>query len=150
MTMQASAFIKAHNFGVLSTHSLSHPGYPFGSIVPYLISPQGRIAIFISHLAEHSKNIAVDNKVALTISEINHVDSPGSSARITCLAEALLSDQQQTLRDSYQQQFKDAEMVLSLPGFQFYELALTAIRLIGGFGEIQWLAPDQLDLREST
>lgn len=146
MIVEPSTFIKQHNFGVLSTQSLSHPGYPFGSVVPYLISPQGRIAIFISELAEHSKNIAADSKVALTISQVNNVDSPGAAARITCLANAILSDDQQTLRQHYRQQFEDAGKVLDLPGFRFFELELTAVRLIGGFGDIKWLQPDDLDL----
>lgn len=144
--MSPSLFIKQHAFGVLSTHSLSYPGYPFGSVVPYVISAQGRIAIFISELAEHSKNIAANNKVALTISDINDADNPGAGARVTCLAEAILSDQQHALRLSYQQQFRDADMILQLPGFQFFELELTRVRLIAGFGDIQWLDPEQLDL----
>lgn len=150
MSFAPSEFIKAHNIGVLSTQSQSHPGYPFGSVVPYLISPDGRIAIFISDLAEHTKNIAADNKVALTISEIINADSPGNNARITCLAKAVLSEQQQLLRDRYQQQFDDADKILALPGFQFFELDLTAVRLIGGFGQIKWLQPDDLNLAEST
>ena len=145
--MSPSFFIKQHAFGVLSTHSLSHPGYPFGSVVPYVISAQGQIAIFISELAEHSKNIVADNKVALTISDISSNDDPGAGARVTCLAKAILSNQQHTLRLGYQQQFRDADMILQLGGFQFFELELTRVRLIGGFGDIQWLDPEQLDLR---
>jgi putative heme iron utilization protein len=30
---------------------------PFGSVTPYIISDNGDIAIFISHLAEHTHNI---------------------------------------------------------------------------------------------
>lgn len=146
MKLNPSAFIKQHNYGVLSTQSHSHPGYPFGSIVPYLISPQGRIAIFISELAEHTKNIAADNRVALTVSQVNNVDSPAAAARVTCLANAVLSDDQNALRERYLDMFADADQVLSLPGFQFYELDIRAVRLIGGFGNISWLSPDDLDL----
>ena len=111
--------------------------------MPYLISPEGQIAIFVSELAEHSKNIAADNRIALTISDSAHLDSP----RLTCLAEAVASKSQQTLRGLYRQQFVGSEPVLALPGFQFLELHLTAVRLIGGFGDIQWLKPSQLDLQ---
>lgn len=146
MSIDPSDFIKRHRFAVLSTQSLSHPGYPFGSLVPYLISPQGRIALFISNLAEHSKNIAANNKVALTITDTGTLDSP----RLTCLAEAYISQSQQALREGYRQQFADADQVLALPGFQFIELSLTAVRLIGGFGDIHWLEPSQLHLRPGT
>lgn len=146
MSLPAAQFIKQHQYGVLSTQSISHSGYPFGSIVPYLISAEGIIAIYISELAEHTKNIAVNNKVSLTISDISQPDSPTSGARITCLADVTLSQQQQTLQHLYRQQFNDAEMILQLPGFQFYQLNLTAIRLIAGFGKIAWLPPSDVDL----
>lgn len=145
MSLVPAVFIKQHQYGVLSTQSVSHSGYPFGSIVPYLISAEGIIAIYISELAEHTKNIAVNNKVSLTISDISQPDSPTSGARITCLADVTRS-QQQTLQHLYRQQFSDAEMILQLPGFQFYQLNLTAIRLIAGFGKIAWLPPSDVDL----
>ncbi|MCX4187873.1 hypothetical protein, partial [Methylophaga sp. OBS4] len=97
-------------------------------------------------LAEHTKNIQADNKVALTITDIENENSPGSGARITCLAEAVRSNEQQALSLLYQQRFSDAEIILQLPGFQFYQLNLQAVRLIAGFGDIQWLTPDQLTL----
>jgi hypothetical protein len=145
-SLDPAAFIGHHCYGVLSSHSLSHPGYPFGSVVPYVISPQGQIAIYISELAEHTKNIQADNKVALTITDIENENSPGSGARITCLAEAVRSNEQQALSLLYQQRFSDAEIILQLPGFQFYQLNLQAVRLIAGFGDIQWLNPEQLTL----
>jgi hypothetical protein len=82
--------------------------------------------------------------VALTISETKHKESPAGSARITLLANAQLSQQQRELRLFYQTQFADADRVLGLGGFQFFELELVAVRLIAGFGEIGWLPPEQL------
>lgn len=147
MNIEPADFIQQHQFAVLSTQSLSHPGYPFGSVVPYLVSPQGRIAIFVSELAEHSKNIAVDNRVSLTITELRADDKSGDNPRLTCLAKAVTSEAQKMLRQQYRKQFDNAEQVLALPGFQFLELQLTAVRLIGGFGDIRWLSPSQLQLR---
>ena len=39
--------------GVLSTHSKSMPGFPFGSVVPYCLDEQGRPLILISRIAQH-------------------------------------------------------------------------------------------------
>lgn len=147
MALIPAQFIRQHQFAVLSTQSLSHPGYPFGSVVPYLISSKGDIAIYISDLAEHTKNITANNKVSLTISDTSQANSPASVARITCLADAMLSQQQQAFKQLYRQQFSDAEIILPLAGFQFYELKLTAVRLIAGFGEIRWLSAAELDLK---
>jgi hypothetical protein len=145
MAIAPTRFIRQHQYGILSTHSQRYSGFPFGSVVPYLISPSGRVAIFISDLAEHTKNILADSKVALTISEADH--NPIAQARMTLLANAEISQQQEQLRALYQQQFQDADTILGLGGFQFFELELVAVRLIAGFGEIGWLAPEQLDLQ---
>lgn len=145
MAIKPTRFIQQHQYGMLSTHSQRYAGFPFGSVVPYLISPSGRVAIFISHLAEHTKNILADNKVALTISESGA--NPVAQARMTLLANAVISQQQEQLRKLYQHQFQDAGSILRLDGFQFFELELVAVRLIAGFGEIGWLAPEQLNLQ---
>ena len=50
--------------GVLSTHSKSMPGYPFGSITPYVTSHAGDPLILISTLAQHTRNIQADARGA--------------------------------------------------------------------------------------
>ncbi len=51
--------------GVLSTHSIDLPGYPFGSITPYCFNRHGQAVILISTIAQHTKNIKANNKVSL-------------------------------------------------------------------------------------
>ena len=137
-------FIKKHYVGVLSTHSVSEPGYPFGSITPYIVTEDGDLAIYISELAEHTRNIRQNNKVSLTIYQQPDQHNPGSGSRITCLADALLATDQAVLQQQYAQQIPDAELTLSLPGFEFYRLHPKRIRLIAGFGQIKWLEPSLL------
>ena len=139
-----SQFIRKHRYGVLSTHSLVELGYPFGSITPYIISSEGNIAIFISHLAEHTHNIQANPKVSITIFDPSDAKNPSAGPRITCLAQATISENNSALREAYLNQFPDAEMILTLPGFNFYLLKLVKIRLIEGFGEVKWLFPEQL------
>jgi putative heme iron utilization protein len=66
-TLIPSQFIRDPRYGMLSTLSLAESGYPFGSVTPYIINDEGDIAIFISHLAEHTHNIQANPKVSLTI-----------------------------------------------------------------------------------
>ncbi|MBL1320360.1 MAG: pyridoxamine 5'-phosphate oxidase family protein [Methylophaga sp.] len=139
-------FIQAQNYGVLSTHSKSEEGFPFGSITPYIISKEGDIAIFISHLAEHTHNINANAKVSLTIFDPADADDPSAGARVTCLAIAKLAQDENQLRKQYLEQFPTASMTLELPGFNFYLLKLTKIRLVAGFGQIKWLDPSSLSL----
>lgn len=50
--------------GVLSTHPVDTPGYPFGSIVPYCLDRRGYPEILISRIAQHTKNIQADPKLS--------------------------------------------------------------------------------------
>ena len=59
----AGAFLRASRYGVLATQSRSLPGYPFGSITPYVLGAAGEPVIYISTLAEHTRNIADDPRV---------------------------------------------------------------------------------------
>jgi putative heme iron utilization protein len=146
-TLNPKQFIHSQHYGVLSTHSKTEEGYPFGSISPYIITKEGDIAIFISHLAEHTKNIEANPRVSLTIFDPNDADDPTAGARITCLAVAEEHNKEDvSLRNSYLKRFPMSAITLELPGFSFYVLKLTKIRLVAGFGEIQWLSPSQLQL----
>lgn len=146
MTLDPAQFIKNLHYGVLSTHSQSELGYPFGSITPYIVSDDGDIAIFISHLAEHSHNIQADPKVSLTIFDPTDADHPSTGARISCLAIAEITADDKKLRHDYLLQFPDSEIFLDLPGFNFYLLKLRKVRLVAGFGQAKWLSVAQLGL----
>lgn len=53
--------------GVLSTHSQAHPGYPFGSVVPYCLDNVGFPLLLLSHLAQHTRNLMAEPRCALTL-----------------------------------------------------------------------------------
>lgn len=139
-------FIQAQKYGVLSTHSVSEPGYPFGSITPYIVTEQGDLAIFISHLAEHTKNINTNTKVSLTIFDPTDAINPSAGARITCLADAEIEHNDNELRKRYKIQHPESAPILDLGGFHFYLLKLTKIRLVSGFGQVKWLSKEEVHL----
>jgi putative heme iron utilization protein len=145
-TLIPSHFMRDPRYGMLSTLSLAESGYPLGSVTPYINNDEGDIAIFISHLAEHTHNIQANLKVSLTIFDPNDPSNPTAGPRITCLAVAKIAEDEVPLREDYLCQFSSAEMILTLPGFHFYLLKLLKIHLIAGFGEVKWLMPEQLCL----
>ena len=57
ITRKARQLLHYESYGVLATHSNSIKGYPFGSIVPYIYEQNGYLVIYISELAEHTKNL---------------------------------------------------------------------------------------------
>src|SRR5215471_10843787 len=57
------------SYGVLSTLSVDVPGYPFGSVTPYCADSNGQPILYISRIAQHTKNIEADRRLSLTIVE---------------------------------------------------------------------------------
>jgi putative heme iron utilization protein len=142
---RARSLFLQESFGVLSTMSVDVPGYPFGSIVPYCADGAGRPVIYISFIAQHTKNILNDPRVSLTIVERSEEsDDVQARGRVTCIANARqVSDDEVNLRKRYFRYFPSANQYDQTHDFSFFRLETVRVRFIGGFGEIYWVEPDE-------
>lgn len=137
--------VNHQSYGILSTHSQSNAGYPFGSVVPYILDHTGQPVILISEIAEHTKNITNNSKVALTI-----VEKSGSSARVQTRgrvsflgnAQRLSDDEKEGIKSKYLRYYPYASRYFEIHGFDFFRIQLHNIRYIGGFGKIYWVSPE--------
>jgi putative heme iron utilization protein len=139
----ARRLLLKESFGVLSTISLDVPGYPFGSIAPYCMDEQCRPIIYISNIAQHTRNIVADPRVSLTVIEdsgsSNDVQAQG---RVTCIANARPVEGAETgIRERYFRHFPSARQYSQTHDFAFFRLELVRVRFIGGFGQIFWVEP---------
>jgi putative heme iron utilization protein len=140
----ARRLLNHQNVGVLSTHSTDVEGYPFGSIAPYALNYESEPTILISDLAQHTRNIKRNNKVSLTVFD-QCVDDPQSNARLTWIGDAEAIDPSDTtIRDRYLRYFPSAESYFATHDFSFYRIRLQRARFIGGFGQIFWIEPDSM------
>jgi len=134
--------------GTLSTHSVDCPGYPFASIVPVGFDDFNRPIILISRLAQHTRNIAGNAKVSLFLNDADQrgYDDVQTCARITILAQAqrLSLDADANTVQRYCRFYQRAESYCKELDFDFYRLEPEKVRFIAGFGQIHWLAPEQL------
>ena len=55
LACDARLWLRAHRYGLLSTHSRAVAGYPFGSVVLYVLDHDACPVLLISRLAEHTK-----------------------------------------------------------------------------------------------
>lgn len=135
----ARRYLRHHCSGVLSTLSIKFDGYPFGSSVPCVTDHAARPLILISRLAEHTKNIAADARVSLLVRDAGADAQEG--ARLTLLGNARATGAgHAALRMRYLNFFPAAERLLALGDFSFFQIEPVALRYIGGFGAIQWIA----------
>ncbi|CAG8867068.1 hypothetical protein PS627_02351 [Pseudomonas fluorescens] len=132
--------------GVLSTHSKSMPGYPFGSVVPYCLDAQGQPLILISRIAQHTHNLQKDAKCSMLVGE-REAEDVQAVGRLTVMAEAHKLAEEGVIEAAaqrYYRYFPEAADYHHAHDFDFWVLQPVRHRYIGGFGAIHWL--DQVTL----
>jgi putative heme iron utilization protein len=137
---EARRLLRARRFGVLSTQSKRLPGYPFGSVVPYMVAHDATLVILISRLAEHTRNVAESPKVSLTVVELGGADVQAES-RITVVGDCVRAGADDAMADRYLRLFPNAAEYLRLD-FDFHRITPVAVRFIGGFGAVRWINRD--------
>jgi hypothetical protein len=122
--------------GLLSTHSIKFPGYPFGSLLPICRDPKGNPLLLIAHLAQHTRNLENNPLCSLTLSESGSGDVQ-QLARLTCLtkAEPLNST---AASERYFRYYPTARRYHKELNFNFYRLSVEQYYFIGGFGSARW------------
>ncbi|MCX7892401.1 MAG: DUF2470 domain-containing protein [Burkholderiales bacterium] len=136
---QARRYLRRHRAGVLATLSRRLGGYPFGSIVPFVLDAGARPVFLASRLAEHTKNLAADPRASLFVHDPGEDVQTG--ARLTLVGDATPLEDPGPVRARYLRYFPDGERLLALGDFSFFAIAPVFVRHIGGFGAIRSISP---------
>ena len=143
--MAARQLLSGRLRGTLATQSREHPGFPFGSLLPYSIGRDGWPLILISHLAKHTRNLGDAPQCCLTINENGQGDIQ-TLMRLTCLAVAEpLPDIPKALAERHFRYFPEGFIYHSQLNFHFYRLIPERFYFVGGFGSARWISRDRLE-----
>src|SRR5438477_7599321 len=85
---RARTLIHLGRVGSLSTMSRKHPGWPFGSVMPYALDVTGRPIFLISSMAMHTQNLLDNPKASLLVTQSDAPDPLGAS-RLTLMGEVM-------------------------------------------------------------
>ena len=113
-------------------------GWPFTSLVLVTTDDHGAPILLLSDLAEHSRNIAADNRVSLLIDGTAGHDNPLTGPRLTVLGTAARSDDRRH-RVDYLARHPSAVQYAVFGDFAFYEIAVERGHLVAEFGRIDWI-----------
>lgn len=140
--------IKARNLaermslGTLSTLAIDPAGYPFGSVMTYVINPEGDPVLLASTLAEHTTNFAADPRASLMIFEDPGQGDPLAFERVTLIGD-IEKGVSEAEENAYLAVHPHATGYSKFPDFSFYKLRLNAVRYVGGFGRMSWVGVDE-------
>lgn len=129
--------LHAAHFSALATHSTAVPGYPYVTVVPNVLDEAHRPILLVSTLAEHTRNLQIDRRVSLLVTEPNSLN-PQTAARLSLVGDVEPFEPDEFLRKRYLRYVLDAEQYVQLD-FLFFRIQPKRIRYIAGIGKMGWV-----------
>jgi putative heme iron utilization protein len=134
----------------LSTLSQKHPGFPFGSLMPFALDTSGRPIFLISNMAMHTQNLKADPRCSLFIAQTAADSDPLGAARATLIgnAEPVPENGLASVRGNYLARHENSRYWVDFADFSFFRLEPIDIYYVGGFGVMGWV--DARDYEQAT
>lgn len=128
--------------GTLSSVSRKHPGFPFGSLMPYALDPAGRPIFLISNMAMHTQNLKADPRCSLFVSQASSDGDPLGAARATLVGntEPIGANDLASVRELYLARHPNSRYWVDFADFAFFRLDPIDIYYVGGFGVMGWVS----------
>ncbi len=149
---RARTLVAQQNRGVLSTVCLDPPGYPFGSVATYALDDRGRPLIFVSTMAEHTRNAAADPRASLIVTEpVADGSDPLAAGRVTLVGDLVEvgAEERPAVRDRYLAENPASAYYIDFGDFSFWRLEVRSVRYVGGYGRMSWVEADGYATAES-
>jgi putative heme iron utilization protein len=138
----------------LSTLSRKHPGFPFGSLMPFALDSSGRPTFLISNMAMHTQNLKADPRCSLFVGQVGTDGDVLGAARATLIgnAEPVPGGDVVDVRENYLARHENSRYWVDFSDFGFFQLRPIDVYYVGGFGVMGWVeaqdyeqaAPDPL------
>lgn len=152
LAQEAKQFLRSTRSGVLSSFSAKFDGYPFGSVMPFVLGHDCQPIVLISTIAEHTKNIIANPKVSLLV--FAGAEDLHASGRLTLIGEAVQIEKDDAdMMARYCRYLPESYSYLAMHDFQFYRINIVQARYIAGFGKMGWMTDKELtgsDLKDAN
>jgi putative heme iron utilization protein len=135
---QARAVARACRTASLATAMADGSGQPYSSLVLVAFDHDAAPLLLISRLADHTKNILHDHRVALLCDGTAGLPEPLTGPRVSLLGHAEKTDDPRH-HARYLARHPAAEMYAGFADFAFYRIRVERAHIVAGFGRIHWL-----------
>jgi len=125
-------------------------GFPFGSLTPFALRADGTPFVYLSAIAQHTKNLSRDPRCSLFVRDPAAPSAGEAQAtwRLTVIAKArrlaATGAELEELAARYRARVPDMRGYGDAHDFAFFSLEPLRLRAIGGFGAIRWHEPGAL------
>ncbi len=116
---------------------------PYASLVLVACDLDASPMLFISEIAEHTKNLRRDARASLLFDGTVGCEETLTGSRVTVLGD-ITPVFDPDLRARYIRRHPSAEIYASFHDFNLYRMCVTRAHLVAGFGQIHWIEADQL------
>ena len=132
--------LASERLGTLATQSQRHPGFPFASLMPFALTADVSPLFLISGMAIHTQNLVADPRASLLVMQSGGEADPLGAARATLLGNVRRVDATGELRALYLARHPNAKYWIDFSDFSFFQLEVTDVYFVGGFGVMGWVA----------
>ena len=143
-SVTARRLIRTQDRAILSTLHGDRVGWPYGSLVMTACEHDATPLMFISDLAEHTRNIKRDSRVSLLFNGTDGLDDPLTGPRATILGRARVN-KSEAARARFLARHPSAEIYAGFSDFHLYSVDVESAHIVAGFGRIDWV--DGVDVR---
>jgi putative heme iron utilization protein len=153
LSIEIKNFLHSKDVGVLSSKK-DQDGelFPYGSICPFVVLRTGEIAILVSDIALHTKNMNERENVSFTVFDMD-AKKKQAAARTSILAKATRLDKDSQryneVADCYYSFNPESRKFFEVHNFAFYILKPVFIHYIKGFGKIYKFSADDFVFNDS-
>ena len=139
----------AERIGTLATNSVRHDGWPFTSVMPFVLSTDATPLFLISGMAVHTHNVLADPRASLLVVQSGAESDPLGSPRVTLLGTVRKIDSTNEIRAAYLEKHPSASYWIDFSDFAFFRLEVTEAYFVGGFGVMGWVSSEDYRAAEA-
>ena len=148
-TRLARGLIRGLAKASLATNFRDGGGTPYASLVMVACDHGANPLLYISDLAEHTKNALRDSRVSLLYDGTGGHDDPLDGPRLTVMGR-LEKSAESALTARYIARHPKAAAYGEFHDFAVFRLAVERAHLVGGFGRVYWLDGDAVRFDDSA
>jgi heme iron utilization protein len=139
---RARTLLHLNRVGSLSTLSRKRPGFPFGSVMPYVLDDAGRPVFLISSMAMHTQNLQQDPRASLLVIQADTGGDVLGAARVTVVGNASVIPEPEVAeaRHLYLDLHPNSKYWVDFDDFSFFRMDVVDVYYVGGFGVMGWIA----------